>query len=44
MRRGSLTDQAVTFCYAVPAAAALIVIGRVVLLALRGLGILLGGG
>jgi len=44
MRKGSLAYQAVTFCYAVPAAAALIVIGRVVLLALRGLGILLGGG
>jgi len=42
MRRGSLAYQAVTFCWAVPAAAALIVIGKVILLALRGLGILLG--
>ena len=42
MRRGSLAYQAVTFCWAVPAAAALIGIGKVILLALRGLGILLG--
>ena len=42
MRRGSLAYQAITFCWAVPAAAALIVIGKVILLALRGLGILLG--
>jgi len=42
MRRGSLIDQGVVFCCAVPATVALIVIGRVVLLALRGLGILLG--
>jgi len=44
MRKGSLAYQAITFCYAVPATAALIGIGKVILLALRGLGILLGGG
>ena len=45
MRRGSLTDQAITFCCAVPATGALILIAKAIIVpALRGLRILLGGG
>ena len=40
MRRGSLIDQGVVFCYAVPATVALIVIGKAIMV----LRILLGGG